>query len=222
MLSIIFKIAMQKTFKKLPEKKQTHILDTAVRVFARKGYYQANVAEICKEAGISNGALYKYFKNKESLFLSCFDYGVDLMNREIFARYLTASGTVFEKIRDVLETTSRFAKKHSDVVALYLELGSVSNNRFADVLSDKVEKSARDFHVELIKDARERGEIDSDIDINIAAYIIDNNLMLLAFSIISDHYNQRFQTYFSSTSRELDDRKKIDVIMASIGQLLKP
>ncbi|RLB79785.1 MAG: TetR/AcrR family transcriptional regulator, partial [Deltaproteobacteria bacterium] len=55
---------MLKTFKKLPRKKQIAILDAAAAVFASKGYYQANVGEICRRAGISNGALYKYFKNK--------------------------------------------------------------------------------------------------------------------------------------------------------------
>ena len=59
---------MQDTFKKLPEKKQAQILDAAAYVFARKGYDAANVSAICRKARISNGALYKYFKNKEDLF----------------------------------------------------------------------------------------------------------------------------------------------------------
>ncbi|MDY0393652.1 helix-turn-helix domain-containing protein [Virgibacillus halophilus] len=55
-------------FAKLPQKKQVHILDAATESFAEKGYFGASIKEICQRADISNGALYKYFRNKEELY----------------------------------------------------------------------------------------------------------------------------------------------------------
>lgn len=43
------------------------ILDAAERCFARSGFHRCTMQEICKEAGISPGALYVYFASKESL-----------------------------------------------------------------------------------------------------------------------------------------------------------
>jgi AcrR family transcriptional regulator len=63
---------MTKTFTKLSPEKQEAILDAAAYVFARKGYHQANVIDICKKASISNGALYKYFRNKKDLYTKVF------------------------------------------------------------------------------------------------------------------------------------------------------
>lgn len=57
------------TFKRIPLEKQRHILDTAMREFAGHGFHKANINAIAAKAGISIGALYKYFSSKEDLFL---------------------------------------------------------------------------------------------------------------------------------------------------------
>jgi TetR/AcrR family transcriptional regulator, fatty acid metabolism regulator protein len=53
--------------------KRRHILETAARVFAVKGYYNTNVRDILDEAGISTGSFYFYFNNKEELFEILYD-----------------------------------------------------------------------------------------------------------------------------------------------------
>ena len=44
------------------------LLQAARRVFARDGFVNARMADIAEEAGLSMGALYRYFENKESVF----------------------------------------------------------------------------------------------------------------------------------------------------------
>jgi AcrR family transcriptional regulator len=44
--------------------RRAQILEVAKRVFARRGYHVANVADICKGAKIGRGTLYLYFENK--------------------------------------------------------------------------------------------------------------------------------------------------------------
>ncbi|GLI33121.1 TetR/AcrR family transcriptional regulator [Desulforhabdus amnigena] len=55
------------------EDKHQRILDAAVKVFARKGFYQSKVSEIAKAAGVADGTIYLYFKNKEDLLISVFE-----------------------------------------------------------------------------------------------------------------------------------------------------
>src|SRR3989337_276168 len=43
------------------------ILDAALEVFARQGYYSASVSAIAKTAGISKGLMYNYFRSKEDV-----------------------------------------------------------------------------------------------------------------------------------------------------------
>src|SRR6185369_128133 len=53
------------------EARRQSILDAAASVFSKKGMEAATMAEIATEAGISPGAIYRYFENKEELALGC-------------------------------------------------------------------------------------------------------------------------------------------------------
>lgn len=49
------------------------LLESAARVFARKGYQAATVLDIVTEAGVSTGALYNHFAGKREVYLAVFD-----------------------------------------------------------------------------------------------------------------------------------------------------
>ena len=54
-----------------PDKPQA-IIDAAVRVFARNGYYNSRVSDIAREAGIASGTIYLYFKTKDEILVTLF------------------------------------------------------------------------------------------------------------------------------------------------------
>jgi len=54
-----------------PDKPQ-QIIDAAVRVFARSGYYNSRVSDIAREAGIASGTIYLYFKTKDEILVTLF------------------------------------------------------------------------------------------------------------------------------------------------------
>jgi len=53
--------------------KYKQIVDAAVIVIAENGYHQAQVAKIAKQAGVADGTIYLYFKNKEDILISMFE-----------------------------------------------------------------------------------------------------------------------------------------------------
>lgn len=55
------------------EAKRQQILDAAVLEIARRGYYGTTVAMIAGRAGVADGTIYLYFKNKEDILVSIFD-----------------------------------------------------------------------------------------------------------------------------------------------------
>ena len=52
--------------------KYNQIIDAAVIVIAENGYHQAQVSKIAKQAGVADGTIYLYFKNKEDILISLF------------------------------------------------------------------------------------------------------------------------------------------------------
>lgn len=53
--------------------KYKQIIDAAVIVIAENGYHQAQVSKIAKQAGVADGTIYLYFKNKEDILISVFN-----------------------------------------------------------------------------------------------------------------------------------------------------
>lgn len=211
---------MTQTFEKLSQKKQVEILDAAAGVFAQKGYFQAGIAEICQAAEISNGALYKYFKNKKGLFVAVAQRTMELI-RTAANQIPEERKFIWDKLRLILEKVVPFTTDYRDYFIVYMDLGSPSMDSFASELSDQFEQYSFDFFYQIIEKARDNSEIKKGISTETAAYFIDNHLMLFAFSCVSKHYNQRFHKYFQKGSDRLDADRKIELIMRSFQQLLR-
>ena len=58
------------------ERTSQYILETVEPVFNRLGYASTSMAEITKVTGLTKGAVYGNFENKEELALSAFDYNI--------------------------------------------------------------------------------------------------------------------------------------------------
>jgi AcrR family transcriptional regulator len=213
--------AMLPTFKKLPENKQISVLRAAAKVFAKKGYYHANVSEICNQAQISNGALYKYFKNKESLYLSVFDYLIDTVIREMFLKLENSSDSIYETIHNMLKEMVRLAKNHPELVAIYVDVGTCSMNKISAPLAEKFEGRVKEFWMELIRRGKRSGEIKETINSEGLAYFIDNHINLLAYSLVSSYYDTRFKVYFGDKTKKITDEEKIDTIIKSIRTVVQ-
>src|SRR5215212_9134347 len=56
--------------------KYESILLAAIRVFARNGFFNSKVADVARDAGVADGTVYLYFKNKEEILHSIFDRSV--------------------------------------------------------------------------------------------------------------------------------------------------
>lgn len=207
------------TFEKLPEKRQLEILDASARVFAQKGYYQAGIMEICQAAGISNGALYKYFENKQGLFITIARRSIDLL-RMATRRMVAGQLDFWQRMQRMLEDVAPLLTLYKDYFIVYMDLGSPVMDVFAVELSDAFERQSFEFFYKLVEEAQKKGEVRKGITPETAAYLLDNHLMLYAFSCVSEHYDRRFHQFFGKGNKRLSADGKIKMIMRSYRQFL--
>ena len=73
------------------------ILETAIGMFAERGYAGTSVREIVEQAGVSKPVLYYYFQSKEGLYLAILEMAED-MQKELLARILESPGKVLERL----------------------------------------------------------------------------------------------------------------------------
>jgi AcrR family transcriptional regulator len=59
--------------------KKKQILEAAIRCFARKGFHATSIQEIADELGMAKGSIYFYFKSKDDVLISVFEYYVEML-----------------------------------------------------------------------------------------------------------------------------------------------
>ncbi len=211
---------MQSAFKKLPVKRRMEILDAAASVFAEKGYHRASTPDICSRAGVSNGALYKYFRNKEAIYVSVMNHGIELMIDDLFRKCSDFSGSFFEALEELFDGLRRFTKRYRPYVEIWVDLSSCSMNRFAAEIASKVEAEGRNLFLRLLEEARIKGEIDPSLNVDLVAYALDCQMTLFTYSLVSEYHRKRFSAFFKHGSRDLSQKQKIARVVESARLLV--
>ncbi len=67
-------------YKQIRNDKRELLKNTAMKLFAGKGYHATSISQIAKEAGISKGLLYNYYESKEDLLVALFSDMVGLIS----------------------------------------------------------------------------------------------------------------------------------------------
>jgi len=96
--------AVSRRAKAEPAPKRDAILRAATDVFAESGYFNAQVADVARAAGVAAGTVYLYFRSKDDLLVSIFERSM---------RHAIADGRAMaEEVRDPRERLRRFAALH--------------------------------------------------------------------------------------------------------------
>jgi len=78
-------------------KARERLLETAIGMFAEKGYAGTSVREIVEKAGVSKPVLYYYFKSKEGLFLAILDLA-EVLQKQLLSEILGSKGDVLSRL----------------------------------------------------------------------------------------------------------------------------
>ena len=176
------------------------ILDAATKIFAEKGYQYATISEVAKEAGISTGLLYSYFKNKLDLLLSVvilFWQNINQTNQE----KLTSMRDPFDKLVVVLHNIEDSLIK--DKKALYLI--KVLNEALPHIIMIKEKelqekrqsiilenRKLLDTIDEIIIEGQKRGVFDNSLNPGVLRQILCGSIeMLINGLFFQTHCNEK-------------------------------
>jgi TetR/AcrR family fatty acid metabolism transcriptional regulator len=97
--------------------KRRRILDAAVSVFARKGYFAARVSDVAKKAGVADGTIYLYFRNKEDILVCLFD--------EVMSEHVEEARKVVRALPTAPQRLLAVAERHLCVLGGNRDLAAV-------------------------------------------------------------------------------------------------
>ncbi|MBD3108375.1 TetR/AcrR family transcriptional regulator [Bacillus sp. AGMB 02131] len=158
--------------KNKPKYKQ--IIDAAVIVIAEYGYHQAQVSKIAKQAGVADGTIYLYFKNKEDILISLF--------QEKMSEFVEKIEGKVAGIHSASEKLSLLITKHFDILA--------SDPHLAIVTQLELRQSNKELRLKInaelkgylalidsvLKEGMENGEFKSDLNYKLARQMIFGTL----------------------------------------------
>ncbi len=202
------------TFARIAEEKQQRILDAAETEFAARGFAGANINVIAQKAGISIGAMYKYFDSKEDLFLTVIERAQDLL-AAVLAQIGKEPGDIFEKIEKMVRTAQQYARRFPELHQIYLDMTSQGLSHMSRKLSGKMETISAEFYHALIQTAMAQGTISRGLDARVAALCIDNLILMLQYSYTSDYFKERLKVFIGPDALS-DDEKIVVGTMAFI------
>ena len=170
--------------------KRSLITEAAIDVFAEKGFRQARVSDIAKKAGVADGTIYLYFKNKEDILLSIFEEKMDIL--------LAGLGATLEGVDDPAERIRRFARFHFDQVrtnraaaeVLQVEL-RLSNKFLKEYRPEKLWAYLGVFG-QIVREGQDRGRFRRDIDPFVAMWAFFGGLDELAMQWVLSRKTDRF------------------------------
>lgn len=150
--------------------KYKQIIDAAVIVIAENGYHQAQVSKIAKQAGVADGTIYLYFKNKEDILISVF--------QEKMGLFVSKLGDILEQEVSASDKLQLMIKSHFDLLANDLHLAIVTQLELRQSnheLRIKINGVLREYLLlmdKILVNGMETGEFDKEMDIRLARQMV--------------------------------------------------
>jgi TetR/AcrR family fatty acid metabolism transcriptional regulator len=146
------------------------ILEAAVKVFARQGFYQSTVAQIAKEAGVADGTIYLYFKNKDDILVNFFHYKTKLVF-ERFRSEVDKADSGLEKLRNLIRRHLTEFQRDRDMAILY-QVGTHQIDRLAEKQIREMAKMYQDIVSEIVEAGQQEGTIRKDLYVGLVKRFI--------------------------------------------------
>ncbi len=149
--------------------KRDLILRAATKVFAQHGYFQSQVADVARVAGVAAGTVYLYFKSKDDLLVSIFERSM--------SEVLAEGRDAVHGVADAAERLRLLAHLHLDRLgrdknlAVVFQVELRQSVKFMERFSESFLQDYFKLIREAIADGQQRGAFRKDISATTATKI---------------------------------------------------
>jgi TetR/AcrR family transcriptional regulator, fatty acid metabolism regulator protein len=146
--------------------KRSRILQAAVKVFARRGYFASRVADVARRAGVADGTIYLYFRNKEDILVSLFD--------EVMSEHLEGKRREVEPGSDAPARLRAVAERHLGLLGRNRDLAVVfqvelrQSTKFMERFTASWLQDYFALIAEIIEQGQREGTLRADLPVKVA------------------------------------------------------
>ena len=150
--------------------KYHRILTAAVKVFAKRGFHQSTVAQIARQAGVADGTIYLYFKNKDDILTHFYSYKA----RQVFARFRQAvdqADTALGKLQNLIRAHLESFCSDPNMAVVY-QIETRQQREASRPHIKEMSTMYRDMINEIVTLGHEEGTIRSDLPLVLVKHMI--------------------------------------------------
>lgn len=185
---------MDEIQQKLIEARRNAILEAAIEVIANKGFQRTTIKEIAKQAGVADGTIYNYFKNKDAILFAIVE-----MITQAEVRDLHFSEAVQQLPQQFIEgyVKQRMAEVNDSFQALKVILPeTITNRELSAMINEKIYEPVFEISEAFFQQMMDNNQIKA-MDAKIATRLFAAPIMGLVFlRLLGDaHVTQHWDTY---------------------------
>ncbi len=154
-----------------------HIILTSFRLFLQKGYKEVTMSMLVKATGLSKGAFYHYFENKEQLFVETLDnlfFSISPFNKEMVINpevsFYDYMQMYIDNVKKMAKMITSYIGEEGSGMGYYRLMLDVAN--YAPDFNRKIEESNQNelaFWKKIVENGIQKGEINKELDVEILA-----------------------------------------------------
>lgn len=206
----------KEAFDRADDERKELILEVGIKEFSSKGYENANINVIAKNAGISIGLMYKYFSTKEDLFITCLKRGMDVLEKAL-DEIMVSDDKLLIKAEKLIRTICLHSKKYSNYIKMYNEISSQKESpEDMQAIVEEIESKRSSIYITSIAQALAKGDVRSDLDPRMFALFLDSLLTSLQYAYTCDYYKEKFRIYTGIDVNDSDDEQVITQLLKFI------
>lgn len=142
--------------------RRIQIIKAAEKVFARKGFAEATISDVAREAGLSDATIYEYFTSKEDLLFSI-PGDTTQQGNEILSFHLNYVRGAANKIRSIIYHYLWFYENNEDYASVVM-LVLKTNRKFVDTEAYQAVREGYGLIVDVVREGMASGEFRPDLD----------------------------------------------------------
>lgn len=150
--------------------KYHRILEAAVKVFAEQGFYQSTISQIAREAGVADGTIYLYFKNKDDILVQFFNYKTKQVF-DSFREEVNKADNSFDKLRNLIRRHLEEFQNDRNMAVLY-QAETHQNSRLVEEQIKEMSKLYLDIVSEIVERGQDEGSVRKDLYVGLVKRFI--------------------------------------------------
>jgi TetR/AcrR family fatty acid metabolism transcriptional regulator len=163
---------------KKKSEKYNKILSSAGAVFAELGFYKATISQIASRAGVADGTLYLYFKNKDDILYQFINFKTGAVFKEMHAAVRKGKNAE-EKLRNLIRCHLTEFQKDKNMAIIFQ-----SEVRYLRDIAPQI-KDISKMYLDLLSEILEQGQIEGVMRQNLFVGLVKRFMLGAVEGVIS-------------------------------------